>query len=146
MNLFHLFFGQHPFFDDVAAMTLKYLDSLVQRDDITKSQFFKNLHHVLNKLPLVCCIQLLALQAPTKQNSQAHSKQVECFDHFVGLVLKGLKSLSCFVNSFQANVPILYPLKTPENRFSGVFKGCKMGTLARNGLKLTYSLLPKSLG
>ncbi|XP_066927614.1 SCY1-like protein 2 [Clytia hemisphaerica] len=42
----------HPFFDDVAAMTLKYLDSLVQRDDVTKSQFFKNLHHVLDKLPL----------------------------------------------------------------------------------------------
>ena len=34
-----------------------------------------------------------------------------------------------------ANVPILYPLKTPENLdFSGVFRGYKMGTLARNGL------------
>ena len=33
-----------------------------------------------------------------------------------------------------ANVPILYPLKIPENLwFSGVFKGY-MGTLARNGL------------
>jgi len=42
----------HPFYDDVAAMTLKYLDSLVQRDEITKSQFFKNLYHVLDKLPL----------------------------------------------------------------------------------------------
>ena len=38
------------------------------------------------------------------------------------------------VNPILANVPILYPLKTPENqRFSGVFKGYKMGTLARNG-------------
>lgn len=44
---------QHRFFDDVAAMTLKYLDSLVQRDDVTKSQFFKNLSNVLDKLPLV---------------------------------------------------------------------------------------------
>lgn len=42
----------HQFFDNVAAMTLKYLESLVQRDDVTKSQFFKNLHHVLDKLPL----------------------------------------------------------------------------------------------
>ena len=38
-------------------------------------------------------------------------------------------------NPFLANVPILYPLKTPENqRFSGVFRGYKIGTLARNGL------------
>eukprot|EP00794_Sanderia_malayensis_P017951 gene17951-19746_t len=32
-------------------MTLKYLHSLVQRDDMTKSQFFKNLHRVISKLP-----------------------------------------------------------------------------------------------
>ena len=31
-------------------------------------------------------------------------------------------------NPFEANVPILYPPKTP-----GVFSGYKMGTLARNG-------------
>ena len=42
---------------------------------------------------------------------------------------------SCF-NPFLANVLILYPLKTPENqRFSGVFRGYKMKTLAWNGLK-----------
>ena len=40
------------------------------------------------------------------------------------------------INPFLANVPILYHLKTPENLwFSGVFRGYKMGTLARNGLK-----------
>ena len=39
------------------------------------------------------------------------------------------------INPFLTNVPILYPLKTPENqRFSIVFRGYKMGTLARNGL------------
>ena len=38
---------------------------------------------------------------------------------------------------FVTNVPILYPLKTPENlSFSGAFRGCKMRTLARNGLKI----------
>ena len=38
-------------------------------------------------------------------------------------------------NPFLANIPILYHLKTPENqRFSGVFRGYKMETLARNGL------------
>ena len=40
-----------------------------------------------------------------------------------------------FLNLFLANVPILYPMKTPKNlRFSGVFSGYKMGTLARNVL------------
>ena len=44
--------------------------------------------------------------------------------------------LKKLINPFLANVPILHPLKTPENRrFAGVFSGCKMGTLARNGLK-----------
>ena len=37
-----------------------------------------------------------------------------------------LKKLKTFINPFQANVPILYPLKSPENLwFSGVFKGIK---------------------
>ena len=43
------------------------------------------------------------------------------------------------INRFLADVPILYPLKTPENqRFSGVFRGYKMGTLARNALKTSF--------
>ena len=38
-------------------------------------------------------------------------------------------------NPFLADVPILYPLKTPENLwFSGVFEGYKMGTLPKNTL------------
>ena len=42
------------------------------------------------------------------------------------------------VNPFPASVPVLYPLKTLENLwFSGVFRGCKIGTLAGNGLILT---------
>ena len=41
----------------------------------------------------------------------------------------------CFFKPFLANVSILYPLKTPENLwFSGIFRGYKMGLLARNGL------------
>ena len=40
-----------------------------------------------------------------------------------------------FLNPYLANVPILYPLKTPENQsFSDVFRGYKMETLAKNGL------------
>ena len=39
-------------------------------------------------------------------------------------------------NPFLANIPILHPLKTPESqRFSGVFRGYKMGTIAKNELK-----------
>ena len=49
---------------------------------------------------------------------------------------------SCYKNSgflslthFWPMFPFYTPLKTPENqRFPGVFRGCKMATLARNGL------------
>ncbi|XP_028305534.1 SCY1-like protein 2 isoform X2 [Gouania willdenowi] len=40
-----------PFFDDVGAVTLQYFDSLFQRDNLQKSQFFKGLPKVLPKLP-----------------------------------------------------------------------------------------------
>ena len=41
---------------------------------------------------------------------------------------------------FVANIPILNLLKTPENLwFCGVFRGCKMRTLARNGF-MKYDL------
>ena len=38
------------------------------------------------------------------------------------------------INPFLANVPILYPLKTPENQRFSVFRRYKLGTLATNGL------------
>ncbi|XP_031438307.1 SCY1-like protein 2 isoform X2 [Clupea harengus] len=40
-----------PFFDDVGAMTLQYFDSLFQRDNLQKSQFYKGLPKILPKLP-----------------------------------------------------------------------------------------------
>ena len=41
-------------------------------------------------------------------------------------------------NPLLTNVPIGYPLQAPENSwFSGVFRGYKMKTLARNSLKNT---------
>ena len=43
------------------------------------------------------------------------------------------------VNPFLANVPILYPLKTPENQRYKI-RGYKMETLARNGLIETLLL------
>ena len=40
-------------------------------------------------------------------------------------------------NPFRANVPFLYPLKNSEHLwFSGIFRGCKNGTLAQNKLIL----------
>ena len=44
-----------------------------------------------------------------------------------------------YLNPFLANVPILYPLKTPENLwFSGVFRGYKMGAFARNWFNVSF--------
>ena len=46
------------------------------------------------------------------------------------------------INPLPANVPILHPLKTPENqRFSGVFKGYKAGTQVKSELKMQPLLL-----
>ena len=50
------------------------------------------------------------------------------------------------INPFLANVAILHPLKSPENqRFSGDFRGCKMGTLEKDGLVSGWSLPLKKL-
>ncbi|KAG5268006.1 hypothetical protein AALO_G00228390 [Alosa alosa] len=46
-----------PFFDDVGAMTLQYLDSLFQRDNLQKSQFYKGLPKILPKLPKRVVVQ-----------------------------------------------------------------------------------------
>ncbi|KAG5884489.1 hypothetical protein JTB14_001284 [Gonioctena quinquepunctata] len=40
-----------PFFDDVCIKTLTYLDSLLQWDNLQKSQFYKGLPEALTKLP-----------------------------------------------------------------------------------------------
>ncbi|PIK58003.1 putative SCY1-like protein 2 [Apostichopus japonicus] len=40
-----------PYFDDVGAMTLQYLDTLFQQENIQKSKFFKGLPKILSKLP-----------------------------------------------------------------------------------------------
>ena len=42
-----------------------------------------------------------------------------------------------WVKLFLAKLPILYPMKPPETLwFSGIFRGYKIETLARNGLKI----------
>ena len=48
---------------------------------------------------------------------------------------KSAKTKSFFQNSFQANLPGLYPLKTSENLnlwFSDIFRGFRSGTLTLN--------------
>ena len=71
-----------------------------------------------------------------------------CPCNIVNKELYVLLFLLCMtINPFLANVPILYLLKTPEIRFSGVFRGYKMGTLARNGLnysKISLLITPIS--
>ena len=58
------------------------------------------------------------------------------------------ETIYVLTNPFLANVSISYPMKTPKTPwFPGVFKGYKMGTLAKNGLLcviylfLRYALL-----
>ncbi|XP_026640341.1 SCY1-like protein 2 isoform X2 [Microtus ochrogaster] len=46
-----------PFFNDVGAVTLQYFDTLFQRDNLQKSQFFKGLPKVLPKLPKRVIVQ-----------------------------------------------------------------------------------------
>ena len=54
-----------------------------------------------------------------------------CLAHLRRILLVSRISSSVqLINQFL--VPILYPLKTPENqRISGIFRGCKMGILAK---------------
>lgn len=45
---------QDAFFDEIAVSTLRYLESLYEKKDMEKSQFFKkNLSKVITKLPKV---------------------------------------------------------------------------------------------
>ena len=44
------------------------------------------------------------------------------------------------INPFLANVPIWYPLKTPENQSSGISRGYKMQTLAKNRLRILVNV------
>lgn len=46
-----------PYFDDVGATTLQYFDTLFQRNNLQKSQFYKGLPKVLPKLPKRVIIQ-----------------------------------------------------------------------------------------
>ena len=51
----------------------------------------------------------------------------------ISLMIDMATPLKKLAPPFLSNVPILYPLKTNQ-RFSDVFTGYKIGTLARNGL------------
>lgn len=46
-----------PYFEDVGVKTLNYLDSLLQWDNLQKSQFYKGLPEALSKLPHRVCLQ-----------------------------------------------------------------------------------------
>ena len=51
-----LLFFQIPYFEDVGSMTLQFMDTLFQRDNLQKSQFFKGLPKIIEKLPKVLAL------------------------------------------------------------------------------------------
>lgn len=52
---------KHAFFDEVGVATLRYLDTLYEKGDMERSQYFKkNLALVITKLPKVTCFTSLA--------------------------------------------------------------------------------------
>lgn len=53
VNLNVWVFFQIPYFEDVGTMTLQFMDTLFQRDNLQKSQFFKGLPKIIEKLPKV---------------------------------------------------------------------------------------------
>ena len=71
------------------------------------------------------CLNFKSCVVSIERDSSCQASEMELFGRIVSSI-----------NPFLAKVPILYPLKTPENLwFSGVFRGYKIGTLARNGLR-----------
>ena len=92
----------------------------------------------------LCCLYKVLKVQPPKCPFNAIPKFIKPYS------TRNLYILHPKVNPFPANVPILYPLKTTENqRFSVVFRGYKMGTLAANGLNIFWFkniLILKSYG
>ena len=89
-------------------------------------------------------IALFAVSESIKKLLSIHCVSIYLFSTFFSMDFTQWKSVglpntawSWLINSkpFLSNVPILNPLKTPKNqKFSGVFRGYKMGTLAGNRL------------
>lgn len=59
-------FTKIPYFEDVGSMTLQFMDTLFQRDNLQKSQFFKGLPKIIEKLPKRVNLQRI-LPALTKE-------------------------------------------------------------------------------
>ncbi|CAC5369633.1 SCYL2 [Mytilus coruscus] len=55
-----------PYFEDVGSMTLQFMDTLFQRDNLQKSHFFKGLPKIIEKLPKRVNLQRI-LPALTKE-------------------------------------------------------------------------------
>ena len=68
-----------------------------------------------------------------------HTRKTPTTDTFHAVIL-ARKYFS--INRCMANVPILHPLKTPENkRFSGDFRGNKIGTLVKKWVNTTKTTI-----
>lgn len=58
---------QVDFFDDVGTVTLQFMDTLFQRDNLQKSEFFRGLPKILKKLPKVHITMLVVVKMSNSQ-------------------------------------------------------------------------------
>ncbi|KAF5295088.1 hypothetical protein FQA39_LY13239 [Lamprigera yunnana] len=104
-------FVKIPFFEDVGVKTLIYLDSLLQWDNLQKSQFYKGLPEALTRLPhrvkvqqvLPCLVRDLAQSAmvpfvlPNILDIAQHCTKEE----YIKKILPHLKSVMKLINPIQ---------------------------------------------
>ena len=58
----HVLFMQHAFFEELGVSTLRYLDTVYEKGEMERSQYFKNnLSRVITKLPKVELKQLFII-------------------------------------------------------------------------------------
>ena len=55
------------FFDDVGTVTLQFMDTLFQRDNLQKSEFFRGLPKILKNLPKVHITMLVVVKMSNSQ-------------------------------------------------------------------------------
>ena len=138
----HLFSKKQKAFTIVQSLPLQELYRGHLKRNFQKSQVWSLTNRPWYRK--LCCFYKVLKVQPPKYPFNAIPKFIKPYS------TRNLYILHLKVNPFPANVPILYPLTTTENqRFSVVFRGYEMGTLAANGLNIFWFkniLILKSYG